>query len=324
MGGQVLVGEIVGSALEMPAPDLDLISRLTVGWLWSFSSPHTRRAYERNLKEWLAFCDERGQDPLAATRAHGDLYARWLEHRDPRPAPKTVGLKLASVSSWYTYLVLEDVLPVNKFAGASRPRIDRTHSETVGLDRSAARAMGAAAEAGSGRAQLRTAALIRFMLSIGPRAAEVSSLTIGSLGFERGFRTVRIVGKGQKVRLRNMPPTTAAAVDRYLAERLEREGGVAFEESAPLFATSGGRPVSPRYLFGLVQRIAREAGVEYPDRVTPHALRHTFATLGDEEGASLAELQDALGHVSPETTKIYIHAKKRLETDPSQRVAMVL
>jgi integrase/recombinase XerD len=207
MGGQVLVGEVVGSTLEMPAPELDLISRLTVGWLWSFSSPHTRRAYERNLREWLAFCDERNMDPLSATRAHGDLYARWLEHRDPRPAPKTVGLKLASVSSWYTYLVLEDVLPVNKFAGASRPKIDRTHSETVGLDRSEARAMVAAAEAGSGRAQLRTAALIRFMLSIGPRAAEVSSLTIGSLGFERGFRTVRIVGKGQKVRLRNMPPT---------------------------------------------------------------------------------------------------------------------
>ncbi|MFI6883337.1 tyrosine-type recombinase/integrase [Streptosporangium canum] len=324
MGGQVLVGEIVGSALEMPAPDLDLISRLTVGWLWSFSSPHTRRAYERALKEWLDFCDARGQDPLTVTRGHGNVYARWLEQRDPRPSPKTVSQKLAAVSSWYSYLVLEDAIPANKFGGASRPKVDRAHTETTGLEKSEALAMVARADTGSGRARLRTAAVIRFMLSMGPRVAEVSTLTVGALGFERGFRTARIVGKGQKVRVRSMTVATVLALDAYLEDRLERSGADLLEPSSPLFATSSGRAVSTRYIFDLVRRIAREAGLEYPDRVTPHVLRHTFATLGVEEGASLDELQEALGHASPETTKIYIHARNRLERDPSQRVGLIL
>ncbi|MGS2645806.1 tyrosine-type recombinase/integrase [Streptosporangium sp. G12] len=317
----ILVGEIVDSALAIPAPEPDLLSRMTAGWLWSFTSRNTRKAYSRHLRQWLAFCEKRGQDPLTVTRAHGDLYARWLECQDPPPAAKTVSLKLAAVSSWYAYLVAEDVISANKFGGATRPRIDRSHSETVGLEQMEARAMVAAADAGSGRERLRTAALIRVMLSLGPRAAEVCSLTVGSLGFERGFRTVRIVGKGKKVRTRTVPPSTAEAIDRYLEERAA--GGV-LDPEAPLFATESGRSLSPRYLFGLVRRVAKEAGLECPGRVTPHALRHTFATLGDEAGASLSELQDALGHASPETTKIYIHAKNRLERDPSQRVAMIL
>ncbi|MEV8639077.1 tyrosine-type recombinase/integrase [Streptosporangium sp. NPDC051023] len=328
MSEQVLTGQVLERApdLEVALPGLeqDLISRLTIGWLWSFSSSHTRRAYERNLREWLEFCSARGQDPLTVTRGHGNIYARMLEQGDPPPSPKTVSQKLAAVSSWYTYLALEDAIPANKFGGASRPKVERGHTETAGLEKSEALALVAAADAGSGRAKLRTAAMVRFMLSMGPRVAEVSSITVGSLGFERGFRTARIVGKGQKVRIRSMTVATMLALDAYLEDRLARSGAGMLEPSAPLFATSSGRPVPTRYIFDLVRRVAREAGLEYPDRVTPHALRHTFATLGSEEGASLDELQEALGHASPETTKIYIHARNRLERDPSQRVGLIL
>jgi integrase/recombinase XerD len=310
--------------LELPSPLPDQIQRLTMDWLLSFRSPATRRAYRVHLAQWLAFAADAGVSPLAATRGDGNLFARWLEVPPRNSKPATVATKLAAVSSWYTYLFDEGAIPQSRFTATDRPRLDRSHSETVGLTEAEARAMVAAADADHGRQALRTSALIRVMLSIGPRVSEVSELEVSSLGFERGFRTVRIVGKGRKVRVRNMPPATAAAVDCYLEHRAQAEGIATAELEGPLFVTSTGRAVSRRYLFDLVQRIAKDAGLERPERVTPHSLRHTFATLADERGAPIAHLQDALGHASSATTAIYIHARNRLEQDPSQLVAAVL
>lgn len=292
--------------LAAPSPLPDRIQRLTMDWLLSFASAATRRAYRTHLGQWLAFAGDAGIDPLTATRGDGHLWARWLEVPPRNSKPATVAAKMAAVSSWYTYLLEEDAIAAARFTAASRPKLDRMHSETVGLTEAEARALIAAADADRAQAALRTAAVIRLMLAIGPRVAEVCALEVASLGYERGHRTVRIVGKGQKVRLRNLPPAPAAAVDRYLEARARAEGVAVAELNGPLFVTSTGRSVGSRYLFDLVQRIARDAGLEQPERVTPHALRHTFATVADERGAPMSHLQDALGHSSPETTRRYI------------------
>lgn len=319
-----IVDQAPVAELAVPSPLPDRIQRLTMDWLLSFASPATRRAYRVHLAQWLAFAADAGIDPLAATRGDGNLFARWLELPPRNSKPATVAAKLAAASSWYTYLFDEDAIPAPRFKAAARPRLDRMHSETVGLTEAEARALIAAADADLAPAALRTAAVIRLMLAIGPRVAEVCALEVASLGFERGHRTVRIVGKGKKVRVRNMPPAPAAAVDRYLEARARAEGVAVADLAGPLFVTATGRPLASRYLFDLVQRIARDAGLEQPERVTPHALRHTFATVADERGAPMSHLQDALGHSSPETTRRYIHARNRLEQDPSQIVAAVL
>jgi hypothetical protein len=96
----ILVGQVLERApdLEVGRPELeqDPIAKLTVGWLWSFSSPHTRRAYERNLLEWLDFCSAREQDPLTVTRG-----AAWkLEHSETRAlAPTGLEFQLSGWSS---------------------------------------------------------------------------------------------------------------------------------------------------------------------------------------------------------------------------------
>ncbi|MCT9932464.1 tyrosine-type recombinase/integrase [Planotetraspora sp. A-T 1434] len=310
--------------LELPSPLPDEIQRLTMQWLLSFRSPATRRAYRVHLAQWLAFAADAGIDPLTASRGDGNLWARWLEVPPRNSKPATVAAKLAAVSSWYTYLFEEDAIPSPRFTAAARPRLDRTHSETRGLLEDEARAMVSAAAADRSPEAVRTEAVIRLMLSIGPRVSEVCALEVSSLGYERGFRTVRIVGKGQKVRVRNLPPAPAAAVDRYLSRRAAAAGVAVGELTGPLFATASGRPLSRRYLFDLVQRIAREAGLEQPERVTPHSLRHTFATIANARGAQTSRLKDALGHASEGTTAVYIHAANQLEHDPSQLVAAVL
>lgn len=310
--------------LALPEPLPDGIQRLTMEWLLSFSSKATRSAYRVHLSQWLAFCSRAGIDPLTARRGDGSLWARWLELPPRRSKPATVAAKLAAVSSWYTYLVEEEALEVARFTAVDRPRIDRSHSETRSLTEAEARGLVAAADADRAPCALRTAAVIRLMLALGPRAAEVSALELKDMGTEHGFRTVRIAGKGGKVRLRNLPPSAAAAVDRFLAARAALEQVAVEELEGPLFATSGGRPLGRRYVFDLVQRIARDAGLDDPQSVTPHSLRHTFATVADERGAPISHLQDALGHASAETTRRYIHARNRLEQDPSQIVAAAI
>lgn len=310
--------------LELPSPLPDRIQRLTMEWLLSFQSAATRRAYRVHLAQWLSFAAGAGIDPLVATRGDGNLWARWLEMPPRNSKPATVAAKLAAVSSWYAYLLEEDAIAPVRFPAAARPRMDRQHSETRGLSEAEARAMVAAAEADKAPAGLRTAAIIWMLLALGPRVAEVCDLEMGALGFEQGHRTVRIVGKGRKPVLRNLPPAPAAALDRYLEARARAAGVAVAELEGPLFATSSGKRLDRRYLFSLVQRIARDAGLEQPERVTPHSLRHTFASIADDRGVSISHTQAALAHRSPETTRRYIHSRNRLNQDPSQIVAAVL
>jgi integrase/recombinase XerD len=294
------------------APD---VRQLVWAWLLRQRSVHTRSAYGRDLSEWLAFCAGRSVDPLAVTVGHGDAYGRWLQEERGLSA-RSAARKLAAVSSWYAYLVKSRVLAANEFGEANRPEQNRGESRTVGLTESEARALLRAALNDHGRQRTRTAAILALMLSVGPRVAEVVALTLDSLGFERGMRTVRIVGKGGKVRVRQLPEQAAAALDAYLEQR----GG----EPGPVFLTSAGRPLLTGDVFRLVRRVAREAGLHRPERVTPHTLRHTFAVLAEERGATVSEIQDALGHQSVDTTQIYLQAPRRLENDPSVKVARCL
>lgn len=329
---EVLVGEIVGSAPDRltaggPEPQWQQqlreemailqpsIQELVWAWLFRQRSPHTAAAYGRDIREWLAFCSERRINVLTVTLVHGDVYARWLEQVRGL-SRRSAARKLAAVSSWYQYLVKRRILTTNQFRDTNRPEINRKESKTVGLTESEAAAMVRAAVRDVHAQWLRTAAIIGLMISVGPRVAEVVALQRDSLGFERGMRTVRIVGKGGKIRTRQVPAEAGEILDAYLAVRGDAPG--------PLFVTASGRPMRTQHIADLVRRIAKQAGLFMPERVTPHTLRHTFATLADERGSSLHEIKDALGHSSADTTEIYIHAPKRLENDPSVRVAKVL
>ena len=92
----------------------------------------------------------------------------------------------------------------------------------------------------------------------------------------------------------------------------------------PLFTTASGRAVDRVEVFRLVRRLAERAELPHPQSVTPHALRHTFATIATERGADLDDLQDAMGHADPRTTRRYQRAARRLERDPAHLVAAAL
>lgn len=270
-------------------------------------SEHTRAAYRRDVRGWLDWCAGRDLDPLAATFLDVNAYARGLEVIPL--AATTVARKLSGLSSWYDFLVKLRAVGGNPVGGADRPYVDRDHSATVGLSAEEVDALLArASQAGE-----RTRAVLTLLADLGLRVGELCGLDLGDLGWERGHRTVRFVGKGGKPRRRALTPGATAALDDYLAVRGDEDG--------PLFATSTGGRLDRHAVFRLVRRLAAEAGIADADRLSPHSLRHAFATTARSEGVPLEDVQDAMGHADPRTTRRYDRDRHNLDRDPAYTIA---
>ncbi|GIJ08032.1 tyrosine-type recombinase/integrase [Micromonospora andamanensis] len=288
-------------------------------------SEHTRDAYRRDVAGWLAWCATRELDPLRANFLHVNQYGRELESslaaRTGRPlTPATVARKLSALSSWYDFLVKLRAVEANPVSGADRPRVDRDHSVTVGLTPDEVDALLAAAEAENGPTAARNRAAIALLADLGLRVGELVSLNLDDLGAERGHRSVRFVGKGGKVRRRALTPGTAYAVDAYLTERAAAQRVDVAELTGPLLVTASGARLDRHSVFRLVRRLARSAGIPAWARLSPHSLRHAFATTARSEGVPLEDVQDAMGHADPRTTRRYDRDRHNLDRDPAYAI----
>ncbi|SCF20285.1 tyrosine-type recombinase/integrase [Micromonospora mirobrigensis] len=285
-------------------------------------SEHTRDAYRRDIATWLTWCAGRGLDPLRANFLDVNSYARDLEAtravRSGRPlTPATVARRLSALSSWYDFLLRLRAVDANPVAGADRPRIDRDHSATIGLTPDEVDALLAAAEADTGPTAARNRAAIALLADLGLRVGELISLDLTDLGAERGHRSVRFVGKGGRPRRRALTPGTAYAVDAYLTARAAAEGVPVARLTGPLLVTASGARLDRHSVFRLVRRLAREAGIAAWAKLSPHSLRHAFATTARAEGVPLEDVQDAMGHADPRTTRRYDRDRHNLDRDPA-------
>jgi site-specific recombinase XerD len=256
---------------------------------------------------------------LEARRPHVDAYAAALAQRtNPRTgrglAPASVARRLAALSSWYAYLVDGGVAAHNPVLRVRRPRVDRDHTATVGLSAAEAAALLRAAGTDPVLGPGCGAALAGFLVELGARVSEACAVDVADLGHERGHRTVRLRMKGGKTRTRALPPGLSTLVDTYLAGRGD----------GPVFRTAAGERLDRHAVFRFVRRAARAAAIPAADRITPHSLRHAWATVARERGASLEERQYALGHADPRTTQRYDRARASLDRDPSYLVAAAL
>jgi integrase/recombinase XerD len=308
-----VAGEVVG---QLPAAPTRL-ARLTDTWLQVRRSARTRTAYRRDLQDWLMHCAQAGVDPLRARAADIDAWivaqrlhgARTARGTGTRPAAEaTIARRVAAVSSWYDYLVAgtaDDRQPLvtrNPAARATRPRLDADYSPTVGLTDVEVDQLLAAADGDSAT----SCALIRMEFTVGLRVGSTLTARIEHLGWDQGHRTLDIAVKGGTTTRVPLPPVVADAVDEMLAERGNPADG-------PLFVTPTGRPIYHMYVYRLVRRLARRAGLPAADRITPHGLRHAAITLylqrtnGNVRGAQLFA-----GHARPETTMRYDRARRGL------------
>jgi site-specific recombinase XerD len=298
----------------------------TDGWLGNRRlSEHTREAYRRDVHGWLRWCEARTLDPTGATFIHVNTYARELESTvDPRTGgvltPATVARKMSGLSSWYAFLVKVGAVTANPVGGADRPRVDRDHSGTVGLSPAEVDRLLVAAETDPSAARLRNHALIALLADLGLRVGELVGLDVTDLGYERGHRSIRFTGKGGKRRRRALTPASTAAVETYVLHRAMTEGHVVDDLTGPLFVTSTGARLDRHAVFRLVRRLAQRAGIEAWADLSPHSLRHAFATTARAEGVPLEDVQDAMGHADPRTTRRYDRDRHNLDRDPSYTI----
>jgi integrase/recombinase XerD len=301
----------------------DPIMAYTAAWLMSQKTRNTMLAYRLDVTgtgktgkpahmtvpAWLPWLEANGIHPFAARRGHVDTYTRLLDVGGCAPA--TVLRKISAISSWYTYLVREEVTDRNPAQWATRPAVDPHASATVGLSEDETRAFIAQGDAMG----LRTAAIMRALIYGGWRVNTVITARISDLGHDRGHRTIRVVLKGGRVVKAPLSPPVTSALDNYLATREP------LRVTALIFATATGGELGEAYLWRLVRRVAREAGIPSWGQLSPHSLRHTFATLSLGYGVPLADVQDALGHADPRTTRRYDRARHRLDRHPTYVLA---
>lgn len=270
---------------------------------------HTRRAYERDLRQWFTWCAELGIDPLDANRASVAGFRRALESGDKPAQPSTVARKLSTLAGYYKYAVAEAAIASSPLEHVKRPGTP-ADSPTLGLDRVEAKALLAQASEHS----LRAGALVALLLHDGLRISEALDTDIDKLGTARGHRTLTIIRKGGARRHVVLAPATAAFIDAYLGDR----------EAGPIFTTKSGRRLDQPGAFRLIRRIARAAGIEHADEISPHSLRHTFVTLSREAGAPLEDVQDAAGHADPRTTRRYDRGRHNLDRHPAYTLVAFL
>jgi integrase/recombinase XerD len=318
-----LVPRPAGRALAAGATPTDF----TEAWLRNRRlSEHTRAAYRRDVAGWLAWCAGAELDPLRASFLDLNEYARALEATvDPRSGrlltPATVARKLSALSSWYAFLVKLRAVPANPVTDADRPRINRDHSATLGLTPEQVDALFVAARADPRPSGPRNLAVLALLADLGLRVGELVSLDVADLGHERGHRSVRFVGKGGRSRRRALAPDTADALDTYLAARAAAAGITVDDLHGPLLVTASGARLDRHAVFRLVRRLARDARLPAWDRLSPHSLRHAFATTARAEGVPLEDVQDAMGHADPRTTRRYDRDRHNLDRDPAYRIA---
>ncbi len=254
----------------------------------------TRRAYSGDVGQLAAWADSTGRSPEAL--AHRDLRRFAASLSDRGISKAGVARKLAAIRSFYAALIRVGTVSANPADLVASPKRDRKLPRVLSREE-----MAALLDRIPTRTplELRDRAMLELAYSCGLRAEEVIKLDLGSPDFE-GER-LRVSGKGGKARLVPMGEPAQQALSRYL-ERGRRALVSGGGEDALLVSKSG-RRLHPSDVRRRLQRWVREAAIA--GGVSPHALRHSFATHLLEGGADLRSIQELLGHSSLSTTQVY-------------------
>ena len=270
------------------------------------SAANTLTAYGKDLADAAAFLSGRGRD--LKTAAAEDIEAWFQDLSDRGLSPATASRRRAAIRQFYRFVLSEGWRTDDPSRRVDAPRSGRPLPKV--LSRTEVEALIAAAAAKDGAQGLRLACMIELIYAAGLRISELVALPLGDLARDPAYLIVK--GKGGKERL---APLNAAARQAVIAYLPVRPGFLpAGAKANPWLFPSrgGGGRLTPRRFAQLLQEAAVLAGVD-PEKVSPHVLRHAFATHLLEGGADLRVVQTLLGHSDIATTQIYTHvAQDRL------------
>jgi integrase/recombinase XerC len=260
-------------------------------------SPHTLRAYTADLGDYCAFLSSRGRGPEEATPIDARGYLARL--REANLSRSSVARRLAAVRSFYTFLIRRGHAGSSPFTGLRTPKGEKRLPRF--LDEDEVRHL---VEAPSTKTLdgLRDRAILETLYSTGMRVSELVAMNAGTIDLLG--EAVRTRGKGNKERLVPVGSPAVAAVKEYL-DRRRADRRRTLDDRSPLFANRFGGRLTTRSVNRVLKKHILRVGLA--GRITPHTLRHTFATHLLNHGADLRAVQELLGHEHLSTTQIYTH-----------------
>ena len=264
-------------------------------------APNTAQAYISDVEKLLGYLADQGLTPQTTNLDHLHRFAYTLI--DLGISPVSVCRILSGVRSWFHYLLAQGIITADPTAMLEMPRRP-AHLPTV-LTVAEVDALEAAIDLSEPTGH-RDRAIIELLYSCGLRVSELCTLTLTDIYADEAFLSV--VGKGNKQRLVPMSPRAVRELQFWLADRchITPKPG---EDDYLFLSFRRSKHLSRITVFHIIQVLAARAGIDRP--ISPHTLRHTFATHLLEGGANLRAIQAMLGHESIRTTQLYTHIDRQ-------------
>lgn len=260
-------------------------------------SPHTVRAYAGDLASFMSWAEREGVSP--ASISHRELRSYLADLSRAGYSEKTINRRLSAIRSLYRWLVHEDIIRQDSAAAIASPKLAQKLPKTMSdADVSAILSSIDASD----HVGLRDRAFLELLYASGARIAEIARLTVDDIDFAEA--QIRLFGKGGKERIVPLYPRVLDAMRAYLQQGRPKLASTA-KPTRALFLSTRSNPMSTDALRTVFEKRVRAAGKDAA--LTPHAMRHTFATELLSGGADLRTVQELLGHESLSTTQIYTH-----------------
>lgn len=260
------------------------------------ASEHTVKNYREDLDQFAAFLEKFAKDALKQVRLedidHFMIRRYVVGLQGHEYAKRSVARKLATLRSFFKYLIREEVIKADPMSGVSSPKLNKPLPKFLDVNEVARLIESADTVDLSG---LRDRAIMEVLYSGGIRVSELVSLESGDVDIVG--EVIKVRGKGKKERLAPIGGKAADALTAYLKARNSGEKAV--------FLNRSGTRMTARSVERMLEKYLKKAAID--KKISPHALRHTFATHMLDAGANLRVVQELLGHKNLSTTQIYTH-----------------
>jgi tyrosine recombinase XerC len=256
------------------------------------ASPHTVKNYSIDLNAFSLFLGDKDISSVD----HLVLRRFLAEMRSKNFSKRTIARKLASLRTFFKFLYREGHIKSNPITAISTPKLDKTLPVVLDVDKVARLVQSPKPDSETG---LRDRAILETLYSTGTRVSELVGLDTGDVDFISGV--IKVIGKGSKERICPIGDTALGAIRRYVEAKNPRK----VRDKDAVFLNKSGRRLTDRSVRRIVDKHIKTASINA--HISPHSLRHSFATHLLDRGADLRSVQELLGHMNLSTTQIYTH-----------------
>lgn len=264
-------------------------------------SANTLDSYGRDLKKYLHFLEQEGLNTLKETGR--EEISRFINvQREQGLASASVTRSLAAIRSFYQFLMKEQLIEENPAKELDTPRKEKQLPQVLSCSDVELLLEQPECAKASGK---RDKAMLEMIYATGIRVSELISLDLNNVNIKMGF--LRCSGKGSKERMIPLGSEAIKSLEDYLKE--SRGKMIKSKEERALFVNQKGKRLTRQGFWKILKKYSQKAGIN--GEITPHTLRHSFATHLLENGADLRSVQEMLGHADISTTQIYTHLTRQ-------------